>query len=173
MDFLQSLSNVGELQKGISDIRASVALVSKHLSEGVEEEYFQKAQKSQELKRSYFEQSVQIRDYEYARRLIERQKKICELLDKEMLQMAYSEIKLLKEEELLSKDASSQIEKLRDWTIKRVLEFEERTLKLMEAKKQRIVKELEELEQEAGTQVLDEARRYLSFLGRQFMLDSD
>jgi hypothetical protein len=54
-----------------------------------------------------------------------------------------------------------------------VLEFEERTLKLMEAKKQRIVKELEELEQEAGTQVLDEARRYLSFLGRQFMLDSD
>lgn len=46
MDFLHSLSSVGELQKGIADIRTSVALVSKHLTDGVESDYFQKAQMS-------------------------------------------------------------------------------------------------------------------------------
>lgn len=44
---------------------------------------------------------------------------------------------------------------------------------MMNIKKSELIRDLENLEIEAGTQVLEEARRYLSFLGRQFMLESD
>ncbi|TNV74389.1 hypothetical protein FGO68_gene683 [Halteria grandinella] len=176
MEFLQSLSSVGELKKGIADIRTSVALVSKHLTDGVESEYFQKAQMSQELKKSYFEQCLQIRDYEHGRALIARARKISDLLDRELLTLAYQEIKLLRDDLANSAPSaipSPKLDTLYDWLAKRLLEFEERTLTLLSAKKRSLIRSLEELEIEAGSQILDESRRYLSFLGRQFMLDSD
>jgi len=44
---------------------------------------------------------------------------------------------------------------------------------VLEAKKETEVKRLEELEQEAGKQILDDIKKYLQSLGKQFTLESD
>lgn len=107
------------------------------------------------MKKSYFEQCLQIRDYERARSLIGRARKICELLDRELLTLAYQEIKLLRDE--LSESSvpdeipSAKLTTLYDWLAKRLVEFEERTLKLLSSKKLTLLRSLEDLEIEAGS----------------------
>lgn len=62
---------------------------------------------------------------------------------------------------------------LRDWVRARAEALEEKILDIMRNKKGQILKSLEELEVEAGTQVMEEARRFVAFLGGQFVLESD
>jgi hypothetical protein len=52
-------------------------------------------------------------------------------------------------------------------------ESEERIFDVMRTQKFKITKDLESMEMEAGSQILEESRRYIQIMGRQFMLESD
>eukprot|EP00347_Sterkiella_histriomuscorum_P017453 403349310 len=63
--------------------------------------------------------------------------------------------------------------KLKDWLYKRITYLEQRIFKMLEVLKFKILQDLENQEMEAGNQVLDEVKKYLQVLGKQFMLESD
>lgn len=62
---------------------------------------------------------------------------------------------------------------MKQWLWKRINTIEEKLFKIMQNMKTKILSELEEQEMEAGQQVLDEVKKFIQILGKQFMLESD
>ena len=62
---------------------------------------------------------------------------------------------------------------MREWLRERMAIMDARIVQSISDKRQEYLKQLEALEVEAGTQVMDEARRTVQFLGKQFLLESD
>lgn len=105
--------------------------------------------------------------------MAERASRVQELVDKGVLNVAYGELQRLRQEIASEQYESEERTRVREWLRERMAAMDARIVQSMSDKRHEYLKQLEVLEVEAGTQVMDEARRTLQFLGKQFLLESD
>jgi len=90
-----------------------------------------------------------------------------------MLNVAHGELQRMRQEVAGEQYESEERARVREWLRERMAAMEAKILQCMSDKRQDCLRQLEALEMEAGAQVMDEARRTVQFLGKQFLLESD
>ncbi|CDW87391.1 exocyst complex component 6 isoform 2 [Stylonychia lemnae] len=165
---LTNTSNVSKFKDGIKVIRKELGEMNNCI-ESIDKDFFSKASKSLEVKSNYFNALESVKQFKEVKRVVERVKKIETLISKDILSVAFHEMDLLKQEVLDEKMPT----KLKEWLWSRIQTLDDKIIRLLQKLKTKILADLEDQEISAGTQVLDEVKRFVQILGKQFMLESD